>query len=75
MAYKDSKGRTRKHVAYPGTKRGDSYCARSSKVNASGGGSRSVDCSGKDKGSKSCERRKAWGCKGKKSYAKRKAKK
>lgn len=64
MAYKDSKGKTRKHVAYPGTKRGDSYCARSSKVNAKGGGSRKVDCSGKDKGSQACKRRKAWGCVG-----------
>lgn len=66
MPYK-SKGKTVKHVAYPNTKRGDSYCARSSKVNAKGGGSRKVSCSGKDKGSKACERRKAWGCVGKKS--------
>lgn len=28
--YKDSKGKTRKRVSYPGTKRGDAYCARSS---------------------------------------------
>ncbi len=43
---------------------------RSSKVNAPGGGSRKVDCSGKDKGSKNCERRAAWGCSGKKSKKK-----
>jgi hypothetical protein len=30
-----------------------------------------VDCSGKDKGTKNCERRKAWGCKGKKSVKKK----
>ncbi len=69
MAYK-SKGKVKEHVAYPGSKRGDSYCARSSKVNAKGGGSRKVKCSGKDKGSKACERRKAWGCVGKKSRKK-----
>lgn len=60
------------HVAFPGTARGDSYCARSSKVNAPGGGSRKVDCGGKDKGTPACERRKAWACKGKKSVKKKK---
>ncbi len=67
MPYKDEKGNTKKHVAYPGTARGDSYCARSSKVNAKGGGSRKVDCGGKDAGTPNCERRKAWKCQGTKS--------
>ena len=72
MPYKDEKGKKVKHVSHPGTARGDSYCARSSKVNAKGGGSRKVDCGGKDAGSKNCERRKAWGCQGKKSVKKKK---
>ncbi len=71
MPYKDEKGNTKKHVAYPGTARGDSYCARSSKVNAKGGGSRKVDCGGKDAGTPNCERRKAWKCQGKKSVKKK----
>lgn len=71
MPYKDSEGKKKDHVAFPGTDRGDSYCARSSKVNAPGGGSRKADCSGKDKGTPNCERRKAWGCSGKKSNKKK----
>lgn len=51
--YKDSKGKTHKRVSYPGTKRGDAYCARSS---------------GQKKTAKVKARRKAWGCRGKKSY-------
>lgn len=47
------KGKKRKRVSYPGTKRGDNYCARSS---------------GQKKTQKVMARRKAWGCKGKKSY-------
>ena len=70
MPYKEN-GKTKKHVSAPGTARGDSYCARSSKVNAKGGGSRKVDCSGKDAGTKNCERRKAWACQGKKSVKKK----
>jgi len=50
--YKDSEGKTHKRVAHPGTKRGDNYCARSS---------------GQKKTEKVIARRKAWGCKGKKS--------
>lgn len=50
--YKDSEGKTRKRVSYPGTKRGDNYCARSS---------------GQKKTAKVKARRKAWGCKGKRS--------
>lgn len=50
--YKDSSGKTHKRVAHPGTKRGDNYCARSS---------------GQKKTEKVQVRRKAWGCKGKKS--------
>lgn len=50
--YKDSEGKTHKRVSYPGTKRGDNYCARSS---------------GQKKTAKVKARRKAWGCKGKKS--------
>ena len=53
--YKDSKGKTHKRVAYPGTKRGDAYCARSS---------------GQKKTEKVKVRRKAWGCRGKKSVKK-----
>lgn len=47
-----SEGKTHKRVAHPGTKRGDNYCARSS---------------GQKKTAKVKARRKAWGCKGKKS--------
>ena len=50
--YKDSDGKTHKRVSYPGTERGDNYCARSS---------------GQKKTPKVRVRRKAWGCKGKKS--------
>jgi hypothetical protein len=50
--YKDSAGKTHKRVAHPGTKRGDAYCARSS---------------GQKRTEKVKVRRKAWGCKGKKS--------
>ncbi len=48
-----SGGKTYKRVSYAGTKRGDNYCARSS---------------GQKKTEKVLVRRKAWGCKGKKSY-------
>lgn len=51
--YKDSEGKTHKRVSHPGTKRGDNYCARSS---------------GQKKTEKVKVRRKAWGCRGKKSY-------
>jgi len=47
-------GKTYKRVSYPGTKRGDNYCARSS---------------GQKQTEKVRVRRKDWGCKGKKSYA------
>ena len=47
-----SKGKTVKRISKPGTKRGDSYCARSS---------------GQKQTEKVRVRRKAWGCKGKKS--------
>lgn len=50
--YKDSDGKTHKRISHPGTKRGDNYCARSS---------------GQKKTAKVKARRKAWGCKGKKS--------
>jgi hypothetical protein len=53
--YKDSKGKTHKRISKPGTKRGDAYCARSS---------------GQKKTAKVKVRRKAWGCKGKKSVKK-----
>ena len=45
-------GKTHKRVAYPGTKRGVNYCARSS---------------GQKKTEKVKQRRKDWGCRGKKS--------
>jgi len=48
-------GKTKKRVAYPGTKRGDNYCARSS---------------GQKKTAKVIQRRKDWGCRGKKSVKK-----
>jgi len=47
-----SKGKTIKRISKPGTKRGDAYCARSS---------------GQKQTEKVRVRRKAWGCKGKKS--------
>lgn len=50
--YKDESGVTRRRVSSPGTKRGDAYCARSS---------------GQKKTEKVKVRRKAWGCRGKKS--------
>lgn len=50
--YKDPQGRTKRRVSYPGTKRGDAYCARSS---------------GQKRTAKVRARRKAWGCRGKKS--------
>jgi len=50
--YKDGSGKTRKRVSFPGTKRGDNYCARSS---------------GQKKTAKVKARRSAWGCRGKKS--------
>jgi hypothetical protein len=52
--YKDSEGRTHKRTSAKGTKRGDAYCARSS---------------GQKKTEKVRYRRKAWGCRGKKSVA------
>lgn len=51
-SYKDSQGKSHRRVAYPGTKRGDNYCSRSS---------------GQKRTDKVIVRRKAWGCKGKKS--------
>lgn len=50
--YKDSQGRTHKRTSAKGTKRGDAYCARSS---------------GQKQTEKVKVRRKAWGCRGKKS--------
>lgn len=50
--YTDEDGKKRKRVSHPGTERGDAYCARSS---------------GQKKTAKVRARRKAWGCKGKKS--------
>jgi len=50
--YTDSSGKKRKRVAFPGTERGDNYCARSS---------------GQKPTAKVRVRRKAWGCRGKKS--------
>lgn len=50
--YRDPSGKKKKRVSYPGTKRGDAYCARSS---------------GQKKTAKVKARRKAWGCRGKKS--------
>ena len=69
--YKDPKtGNTRK-VRYgakgykiaPGTKRGDSYCARSLGDMKSEG----MDCSGPDRNTPMCLSRKKWKCKGSKS--------
>ena len=50
--YKDSKGKTRRRVSSPGTKRGDAYCARTVSQKRT---------------PKVKVRRKAWGCKGSKS--------
>jgi len=50
--YKDSKGKTRRRVSSPGTKRGDAYCARTVSQKRT---------------PKVKVRRKAWGCRGKKS--------
>ena len=55
--YKDSEGRTHKRTSAKGTKRGDAYCARSS-------GQKSKDGT---MSPKLKARRKAWGCKGKRS--------
>ena len=59
--YKDSSGKTHKRVSSKGTKRGDSYCARSY------GQMKDFPKAAKDPNSKLRQRRKAWGCKGKKS--------
>lgn len=69
--YKDPKtGNTRKvrygasgYTIAPGTKRGDSYCARSLGDMKSEG----MDCSGSDKNTPMCLSRKKWRCKGAKS--------
>lgn len=50
--YKDEQGKTRKRVSFPGTARGDAYCARTVSQKRT---------------PKVVVRRKAWGCKGKKS--------
>lgn len=50
--YKTPDGKTKRRISKPGTKRGDAYCARSS---------------GQKKTPKVKARRRAWGCKGKKS--------
>jgi len=50
--YKDSSGKTRRRVSSPGTKRGDAYCARTVSQKRT---------------PKVKARRKAWGCRGKKS--------
>lgn len=51
----------------PGTKRGDSYCARSAGIKKDG---KKMDCGGKDKNTPNCLSRKKWRCKGKKSMKK-----
>lgn len=65
MAYKVN-GKKVKHVAYPGTKRGDSYCARSLGIKkemlARGGESAKK---AKDPDSPNNKRRRAWKCAGK----------
>lgn len=69
--YKDPKtGNTRKvrygasgYTIAPGTKRGDSYCARSEGDMKSEG----MDCSGPDRNTPMCLSRKKWKCKGAKS--------
>ncbi|BAQ84235.1 hypothetical protein [uncultured Mediterranean phage uvMED] len=50
--YKDSKGKTHKRISKPGTPAGQAYCGRSS---------------GQKQTEKVKVRRKAWGCRGKKS--------
>lgn len=68
--YTDKKGKKRK-VRYgakgyrisPGTKKGDSYCARSYGDMKS----HNKDCSGKDRNTPMCLSRRKWKCKGKKS--------
>ena len=50
--YRDETGKKRTRISKPGTKRGDAYCARSS---------------GQKKTAKVKQRRKDWGCRGKKS--------
>lgn len=62
MPYKDAKtGKKTNHVSFPGTKRGDSYCARSY------GQMMMWPDAASDPDSMPRKRRKAWGCKGKKS--------
>lgn len=69
--YKDPKtGNTRKvrygakgYTIAPGTKKGDSYCARSLGDMKSEG----MDCSGPDRNTPMCLSRKKWRCKGAKS--------
>lgn len=69
--YTDSKTGKKRKARYgakgysiaPGTKRGDSYCARSYGDMKSEG----MDCSGKDRNTPMCLSRKKWKCKGKKS--------
>lgn len=58
--YKDSSGGTHKRTSAKGTKRGDSYCARTANQ---------TDKNGK-RTPKIKARRKAWGCSGKKSVRK-----
>lgn len=68
--YTDKKGKKKK-VRYgakgysiaPGTKRGDSYCARSYGDMKS----HNKDCSGKDRNTPMCLSRRKWKCKGKSS--------
>ncbi len=68
--YTDKKGKKKK-VRYgakgysisPGTKRGDSYCARSHGDMKS----HNKDCSGKDRNTPMCLSRRKWKCKGKSS--------
>ena len=50
-----SNGKTIKRVSYPGTQRGHNYCARSY---------------GQKRTEKVKQRRKDWGCRGKRSYKK-----
>ena len=61
----------KKRESHPGTKRGDSYCARSYGIKQDmlkrGGKSAKK---AKDPNSKNNVRRRAWGCKGKKSVKK-----
>lgn len=70
MAYK-ANGKTVKHVSHPGTKRGNSYCARSLGIKkdmiARGGKSAKK---ARDPDSPNNKRRKAWGCKGATSHKK-----